>query len=147
MKTIKARRVLNDAVLALKKFEDHPSDVDFRHLVVLCSTLIRTVGHVLKDENSDKNCDDTLQVEYFRTHISNQPLFTDFIKNMRDSLVKEYSADIGWASITGLDGRHRMEYILKSGTYEGRDFRDLMNEAISFWDYHLFQMEKNNVCH
>ncbi len=134
--------MLNDTVLALKKFEDHPSDVDFRHLVVLCSTLIRTVGHVVKIENSDDNGNNILQDDYFRSHIASQSLFTDFIKHIRDSLVKEYTADIGWASITGLDGRHRMEYLLKSGAYNGRDFRDLMNEAISFWDYHLNQIEK-----
>ena len=144
MKTTKARRVLNDAALALKKFDESPSDVEFRHLVVLCSSLIRIVGHVLKQENEGVSEDNLLQIEYHKNNIANQLLFTDFIKQIRDSLVKEYSAEISWASITGLDGSHRMEYLVNSGVYGGRDFRDLIAESIDFWNYHLTQIEKLN---
>jgi hypothetical protein len=143
VKTERARRVLNDTKAALNKFNNNPIDIEFRHLVVLCSVLIRAVGHALKTENETSNESASNSTSYFKKNIEQEILFKSFIHPIRNSVIKEYSASLGWASITTLDNNHRMEYLFKDGINEGKDFRDLMNESIVFWEYHLNKLEEN----
>lgn len=140
--TFKARRVLSDAKAALDKFNELPIDVDFRHLIVLCCTLIRAVGHVVESENKSNNINHKKLDLYYRCNIKNIEIFKCFIKIARDTVLKEYTAYIGWTSITTLDKNHRMEYLIKEGTYKDNDFRDLMKKSIEFWDHHLSLIEK-----
>ena len=142
IKTTRARFVLGDVRAALRYFASNPIDIEFRHLVVLCCTLIRTVGDAVKKENKDNRRCQAKARQYFELHIKNDPLFIDFIKSMRDNIQHEYTASVSWASITDINDAHRMEYRIKSGRYEDEDFRDLMTKAIDFWEGHLDQMEK-----
>lgn len=141
MKTDKARRVLDDARTALEKFNQAPIDVEFRHLVVLCCTLIRAVGHVVETENEDNKINHDKLNSYYKDKIKDSEIFKNFIKSTRDTVLKEYTAYIGWASITTLNKDHRMEYLVKEGEYKDKDFRDLMRESIEFWDNHLSKIE------
>jgi hypothetical protein len=142
IKTSNARRVLLDACAAHSRFINEPTDVEFRHLIVLCATLLRAVGHVLKTENSTDEINSKKLDAYYKENIQPQKLFSDFIKTTRDSILKEYSAHIGWASVTDLSKKHHMEYLLKNGIFEGEDFRNLMKESLDFWELHIATIEK-----
>ena len=50
-------------------------------------------------------------------------------------------SDLRWASTTGLDQHHRMEYLIGQGVYAGQDLRDLIDQAIEFWQHHLDQID------
>ncbi|WP_408594932.1 hypothetical protein [Limnohabitans sp.] len=142
VKTVKARRVLSDATEALEKFNDKPIDVDFRHLVVLCTVLIRAVGHVLESENENDSVAAKKSNDYYKKYIAHDNLFKGFIKSTRDSAIKEYTTYVGWASVTTIDKDHRMEYLFKGGENEGKDFRDLMKKSVDFWNIHLTRIEE-----
>jgi hypothetical protein len=141
MQTYKARRVLNDAKAALDKFDQEPIDVDFRHLVVLCCTLIRTVGDVLRKENEGNEISNAAQRSYYFDNIKDSDLFKNFIKDARDMVIHEYSAKIGWKSTIDLNKVHKIEYPLLEGMYKGYDFRTMIKESIDFWDHHISKME------
>lgn len=138
--TVKASRVLKDAKAALEKFDANPIDVDFRHLVVLCLALLRAVGHVLDRENQGNN--KAKATDYFKQHVEPAEIFRDFINEYRNSLLKTYSAKINWQSNTTLDNQHSMAYEMEDGVYSGRDIRELIREAIEFWQVHLDAMAK-----
>jgi len=142
IKTQRARRVLMDAIAALDKFNQLPVDVDFRHLVVLCCTLIRSVGHVVEAENAKELSDQQKVSSYYNSNIKDVLLFKNFIKGTRDNVLKEYAAYIGWSSITDLNNNHHMEYLVKEGEYKDEDFRNLMSKAIEFWEHHLAKIDK-----
>ena len=131
----KAKRALSDADSAYSKFQDNPIDVDFRHLIVLCLTLLRVVGHVVDKENSGESKKKVNA--YYKAHIKNVDLFRFFIEEYRNNLLKTYTSKISWQSMTTLDNEHRMDYLLEAGHYAGRDIRDLIKESIAFWDDHL----------
>ena len=135
-----AKRVLNDAQEAFELFQNNPIDVDFRHTVVLNITLLRTIGSVIKSEN--KGLSRIKSDKYFKDHIENEEIFKNFIKYFRDLLVKEYLSKLGWSSITDLEGNNRMEYLIQEGLYAGKDIRNLIQESLQFWTYHLNELEK-----
>ncbi|PUE23719.1 hypothetical protein [Limnohabitans sp. Jir72] len=141
VKTQRARRVLNDARFALEKFKENPIDVDFRHLVVLCCVLIRTVGDALKKENEEDKINLKKQNDYYKKVISSDNLYTNFIKSSRDSIIHEYIARIEWESNTDLEKNHSMEYLMKEGIFKGNDFRELVGQSIEFWEKHLTLIE------
>ena len=131
----KSRRVLNDAYEAYRYFKKKPVDLEFRHVVVLNLTLLRAVGHVLNSEN--KGNDKIKSDDYYHSVIKNDPLFKDFIEKFRNNLIKQYSGKISWSSITTLNGKNRMEYIIHEGKYKGSDIRKLIQKSLSFWKRHL----------
>ena len=142
MKTDKTRRVLDDAKAALEKFNQAPIDVEFRHLVVLCCVLVRTVGDVLRKENQHDTINNEAQQTYFHKNIKDNDLFKHFIKDARDMVAHEYSAKIGWRSTIDSSNNHKMEYPMLDGFYKGYDFRLMIQESIDFWIHHISKMEK-----
>jgi hypothetical protein len=141
VQTNRARRVLSDAKEALLKFNTEPTDVDFRHLVVLCTVLIRAVGHVLESENQYNKSAKELCATYYKNNIAVDELFITFIKSTRDSAIKEYTTYVTWESITTLDKKHRMQYLFKNGQNDGEDFIRLMQSSVEFWERHLGVIE------
>lgn len=142
VKTQRAHRVLHDASSALDKFKDNPIDTDFRHAVVLCCILIRTVGDALRKENEDDAISNRKQHNYYKEVIATDTLYKNFIKSARDSITHEYISHTEWASITDLEKNHRMEYLINEGFFKGEDFRKIVLKSIEFWKTHLASIEK-----
>lgn len=140
LSTLRANRVLKDAVHAYQRFDDNPVDVEFRHAAILCLTLLRAVGNVVASENSG-----TAQAQarcYYKERIQDEPIFKHFIKRYRDSIVKQYSAEIGWELSCRGDKRTVYSYPVQSGYYKRQDLRELVRESIKFWEDHLTAMSK-----
>ena len=54
----RSRRVLDDCKIALDKFNEEPSDIEFRLTLVTCISLLRLVGHVIKSEAAELGLSD-----------------------------------------------------------------------------------------
>ena len=134
----RSRRALSDCKVALDKFTENPSDVQFRLALVTCISLLRLIGHVIKNEASELGFSG-LNFELWEKE-KNSIIFTQFINNFRNQILKEYKSSVGWSSITSESG-HRMEYKVLSGFFEGRDVRDLIEEGISWWELYLSNLE------
>jgi hypothetical protein len=139
--TERARRVLQDCKFALEKFESGPVIDEFRLTLVLCLTLLRSVGHVLKNEAQETT---HLQVALDSTwpEKKRSPIFIEFIEEYRNKVVKEYRSPVRWVSHSSVeDNRSWMEYPITAGQYTGRDVREVIQEAIAWWEGYLVELE------
>lgn len=50
---VKTKLIINDLEIAIRKFDNHPIDQEFRLNLVLCLTLIRAIGNVIDNETKD----------------------------------------------------------------------------------------------
>ena len=141
MKISSARRALDDCRYSLEWFRKEPVAEDFRLTLILCATMLRIVGHLIKKE-CDFN-DDLKTINYSLWEVRKKdPLFSHFIDLFRNNLLKEYKSPVMFSSITQYGtNAHRMEYLITDGMYKDTDVRDLIAQSIEWWNAYIEELE------
>jgi hypothetical protein len=69
-------------------------------------------------------------------------IFTDFIEEFRNRVVKEYRSAVGWRIEHDYgEGRDRVGYPITQGAFQGQDFPTVVNEAIDWWRAYIEELE------
>jgi hypothetical protein len=152
-----ARAVLEDCRIALLELRADPRGVQWRLRWCAVLALLRTVGHVLsKVDASSTSIAPEFRDEAARwwkelNRTKPEPLiFWEFIEKDRNALLKEYQfsaeqgiilrGDLNTVPLGALPlGASVAEptYLMKDGPFAGRDQRDVVQEAIDWWDDQL----------
>ena len=148
-----ARKVLADCRLALDKLE-HETDGDLWRIYWVASlVLVRAVGHVLHkvDGKQDERLGEVLRERFaewkdpgFKEHI----IFREFIERDRNMLLKEYEHNVYEDSsipilVTTPEGAYsdaldeNLYKPISTGPFEGEDARDILTDAIQWWEKEL----------
>ena len=151
--TNKARIVLEDCKGALSDFKDGLQGAEWRRHWILCVTLLRAVGHVL--DKVDKKTNPKLKIiidqEYEKLKKSkpDPPIYWKFIDSERNSLLKLYETSAGQGVTIKLGEPGTLEppeteyyYVINFGRFKGRDQRDVIQEAISWWEEYLNNIDR-----
>ena len=157
------REVIGDCSLAKVQFDAAIAERDFRKARVswiLNLTLLRAVGHVLKNEAASIGGSFNVEVQRRFQQWSGEAIFAEFIKKERDQILKEYVHTIdrtlrikeisivtesGFTIVTdtgqALTGEVGVEAIVKTDGY-GSDMppSELLQEAIDWWHLKLDEL-------
>lgn len=164
-----ARRVLDDCKYALARHSDDLQGEDFRTSWVAVVTLLRAVGHVLHkvDGKSNPRIAKALEEEWDKLKATKpEPrILWEFIEQERNNVLKLYEIGVdrgirikgphigGKETIIEVDhatsrgGRGfspSSEYFshIRSGSFAGRREREVVQEAIKFWEDFLDRIDK-----
>jgi hypothetical protein len=164
--TFKAREVLEDCRVALSLLEEETDIQRWRIHWAAALALIRAVGHVLDKVDGDDPLVKQAAGAAFKQWKSEDlkhEIFREFIERERNNLLKEYHSDVhplsevtlavevtarpvgGGIPIkfghVGEIGDNIYRPVL-DGPWEGDDARDVLGEAIAWWDEQLTAIEK-----
>lgn len=163
--THQARQVLDDCRIALQLLEEEKNLQRWRIHWAAAVALIRAVGHVLDKVDGDNPEIKRLSNAAFRKWNSDAPeheIFRGFIKCERNNVLKEYKfnlhpgEEVEVAVISTLrpvkDGElmqvagvfpigENVYRPLMDGFREGDDARDVLSEAIDWWEAELTAIE------
>ncbi|MGY4177638.1 hypothetical protein ACVIHH_002929 [Bradyrhizobium sp. USDA 4518] len=164
--TTRARLVLDDCRLALQMLEDETELRRWRLHWVAAIALIRAVGHVLdKVDGKDTSVKKAARAAYaeWTGTAQEHEIFREFIERERNTILKEYEFNLHpdeavevvvsvplkrvsdgkvlqGGAIFPLDGN--VYRPLLDGFREGDDARDVLSEAIDWWDRELSEIER-----
>jgi len=143
---LKSRIVLGDCKDALSDFVYGLQGSAWRRHWLMCLTLLRAVGHILDKVDGERNVilRKIIDGEYHHLKQSKpEPaIYWKFICNERNSMIKTYQTHAGQAITVNLNGpSSSYRYVFNDGPYAGRDQRDVLQEAISWWDAYLHTIE------
>lgn len=163
--TYAARQVLEDCRLALDMLEEEKDLSRWKVLWAGAVALVRAVGHVLDKVDGANPLIKKISSEAFRKWNSNDIehlIFREFIEKERNNILKEYKfnhhpldevdlvltstlidPETGDKKLVGdifpiADNIYRP---LLSGFREGDDARDVLSDAINWWDTQLKNIE------
>ena len=160
--TENARMVLEDCKQALSEIEDGVTGSQWRIRWVAAITLLRTVGYVLHNVDGLR---DTLLRQIIDNAMQDlkqtkpQPeIFWNFVVLFRNNILKEYNISAGQGVTirpgtlyvnlktgyqhSGTSGPTTYSYTINEGCYKGRDQREVIQEAINWWEQHLERIDK-----
>ena len=164
--TCKAREVLDDCRVALSLLEEEKDIRRWRIHWAAAVALIRAVGHVLdKVDGEDPLIKQASNAAFkqWRSMDPNHEIFREFIERERNNLLKEYRSDVHplttvamavefTAQPVGGGAPVRLAQIAEigeniyrpflHGPWEGDDARDVLSEAIAWWDSQLAAIER-----
>ncbi|MYC61084.1 MAG: hypothetical protein F4X09_12955 [Gammaproteobacteria bacterium] len=165
--TLYARRVLDDCKAALKMLEDEEDEQQWRILWAGAMTLVRAVGHVLKnvDGENDSEVRSLAEAAWNRwsTDRASNEIFWEFIQKERNNILKEYrfnvhdSASVGLVAVemdeAGNEVAVESPFMLDENLYRpieegfqvGEDARDVYVNAIEWWDMELSRIEADLI--
>ena len=167
--TSKAREVLNDCRVALSLLEDETDVQRWRVHWAAAVALIRAVGHVLEKVDGDDPLIKHAASAAFRQWKGTDPahrIFRDFVERERNNLLKEYRSDVhpqaeialaieviaqpmaDGALVKVPDVAGILDNIYRpylDGPWAGNDARDVLSEAISWWDEQLSLIEQQTT--
>ena len=127
----------------------------WRRRYLTAISVIRAVGHILKNVESKKSPAHKQAIQEAWNRIKGRQLFTRFIKADRDSILKEYFAltelklkggafavrdDEG--NRVGIEQRKEISLVVSNGHYKGKDAISLFDEAIEFWETEIDRIER-----
>jgi hypothetical protein len=165
--TLHARQALADSRLALAMLEEETDLSRWRVYWVAALALIRAVGHVLdKVDGRDPEVSAAAHAAYkkWKSEAPEHEIFREFIERERNSILKEYEfnihpgdqvhvavmatlrrvsdgAPVNTAGIFPIgDNIYRP---LLDGFREGDDARDVLTEAIAWWERELGAIERS----
>ena len=145
-----ARLVLQDCEEALNRLRDEPHGIDWRLLWVATMTLLRTVGFVLTQDGERGRRELKEAIKFVCAQRGNKnefpiehKIFWEFFCHERNNIVHEYrfSAGQGVTVFPGSNRPNEPSYIMHSSTYNGCDQRDLVKEAIKWWENQIEKIE------
>ncbi len=152
-----ARKVWHDAVLSLSLTEWAVESAIFRVHWVATVTLLRTIGNVLRNIDTVGHSDILVHVDELWTRVQNTTddtrLFWEFIKPERDNVLKEYefafdqsetqtlAVDVPGGAVTQFEIDSELYRPMIDGTFSGDDSRDVLRDALRWWDSELTQIE------
>ena len=141
----KAREVLSDCKDALEELNNVQGSI-WRRRFITAMTLLRAVGHVLikvdgKTGDIHKSVIEN-QWAIWKNDRKNHEIYFSFIEKERNLILKEYQIN-GGQSVTILMDEDRCEYSypMNDGYYKGRDQREMILEAIQWWERELSIIE------
>ena len=150
-----ARLVLADAKHVRERLENETDGREWRLAWALAVVLLRTVGDVLDkvDGVADRRVKSASAELYRSWKVGKEnAIFRDFIKVERDCIVHEYLTSMTEGQIPvaviGPDEEESPIWLddemyrpLGAGRYVGEDGRDVIDEAISWWERQLEEIE------
>jgi hypothetical protein len=139
---IKALEVLSDCKGALEELDGTSGSI-WRRRFITAITLLRAVGHILhkvdsKTSNIYKEAIDSRWKIWVKDKLKHE-IFWNFIEKERNFILKEYQINGGQSATVYIgDVPSCMYYYpMNDGIYKGRDQRDLIMEAIKWWEIEL----------
>lgn len=157
----RARLVLDDARFVRQRLEDETDERAWRLDWVLTVVLLRTVGDVVhKVEGAEDPRVQAVAAELYRSWSDGEEnaIFRNFIKAERDSIVHEYCTAMsdGPIAIVALPAalsdappadvsallEENLFRPMQYGPYGGEDGRDVIDQAISWWDIQLDEIDR-----
>jgi hypothetical protein len=148
-----ARAVLSDCTRAHALLEDQSDKIRFRLFWVAGVALLRAVGHVLQKVDSERSPVIKIQVQraYSEWKLDREAnaIFWEFIEDERNNILKEY--EIGFLAgpidvlaqpseqMCSID--ENLFCPISEGRYAGEDGRDVMADAIAWWERQLNAIE------
>lgn len=163
--TLKAREVLDDGRVALSLLEEEADIQRWRIHWAAAVALMRAVGHVLDKVDGEDPLIKQAARAAFRQWKSADPqheIFREFIERERNNLLKEYRSHVHPLPEVALaveftarpvEGGPPVRFAhigeigeniyrpLLDGPWEGNDARDVLSEAITWWDDQLTAIE------
>lgn len=153
MMALKARTVLNDCREAHMLLEAELDTVRFRILWVAGVALLRAVGHVLKKVDAEPGSTVEVAVadayDEWQRERAAHVIFWDFIEKERNNVLKEYQIGFfpGPVNVSVHPGGEtffldeNLFCPIPYGRFAGEDCRDVMAEAIAWWERQLDAIE------
>ena len=155
--TTAARQVLADCRGALEEFADGVEGPAWRRRWITAVVLLRTVGYVLKNVDGASTDKHKAEISRFWANLKstkpNPAIFWRFIEEERNTIVHEYQTNAGQGvTVQGrvfeINVRTRKQkvdppkppvyhYTMNAGYYKDRDQRELIAEAIRWWEAEL----------
>lgn len=150
-----ARRVLVDCRHSLNLLQEEVQPDTFRVLWVAGISLARAVGHVLQKVDSEQNGAVKVAVAAaYSSWKSDKPsnaIFWDFIEVERNQVLKQYELGFfnGAVDILLESQVYRLDDLLFCpivyGSFAGEDCRDILEQAIYWWEHQLALIEANVI--
>ena len=147
----KARSVLADCKHALDLLQDELRPDTFRLLWVAGIALARAVGHVLQkvDGEHDDAVKRAVAAAYasWKAEKQGNAIFWDFIEEERNQVLKQYEVGFfaGPVDVVAGGELHTLDDHLfcpiTDGTFAGEDCRDVLEQAIEWWERQLAAIE------
>jgi hypothetical protein len=138
-----AREVLEDCRGAVEEISDGVQGSTWRRRWVTAVTLLRTVGYVLKsiDVKTSPKYERAIDAAWIQLGQSKRqnPIFWEFIEAERNNIIHEYELGVGQGATVHLGQSKPTEhhYLVNTGPYAGRDQREVLQEAIAWWETYL----------
>jgi hypothetical protein len=110
--------------------------------------LLRAVGHVLHKVDGQRSPEYRSAIDAAWSLLGESKpeprIFWDFIEDERNNIVKQYKFSAGQDATVYLASTHSpaYQYDVKTGTFAGRDQRDLLREAILWWEGYLDAIDR-----
>ena len=150
---MKAYQVLSDCRRAHELLEHEADAQSFRVLFVAAVTLCRAVGHVLHKVDARERPELAERIATWWRDVKSNPnenrIFHGFIEQQRNLVLKEYEFRHDDSNQTLIVLPSAESFTLDElvfcpiteGEYTGEDCRDILAEAISWWEAQLCQIE------
>ncbi len=152
--TTAARVVLEDCRGALADFASDLQGGRWRRHWILCVTLLRAVGHILDkvDTKTDQDLKRIINNEWTLLKKEKRPhIFHDFIDEERNTVLKQYEMRAGQGVIIYVKAVSpepdptppyiETTHTITDGPYKGKNQRELIQEAIDFWQQYLGRID------
>jgi len=147
----KARSVLGDCKHALNLLQEEQHPDTFRVLWVAGVALARAVGHVLQkvDGAQSEAMKQAVASAYssWKSDRAGNAIFWDFIEQERNQVLKQYEVGFFAGPVNVVAGGeiHTLDEHLfcpiTDGKFAGEDCRDLLEQAIEWWEQQLNDIE------
>ncbi|NLA82883.1 MAG: hypothetical protein GX849_08715 [Clostridiaceae bacterium] len=157
---MRAMLLLKDAKISLDMLEKEDDENRFRIIWLASIVILRSIGHVLAkvDADSDPKHKDVIEAWWKSIHDKKDgenAIFHKFIESERNSIVKEYEINFqdnaqltfglfdqaDMSNTVGMEEFQNLYHPVMDGPYSGEDVRDVLGEAISWWEKQLCIIE------
>jgi hypothetical protein len=155
--TTSAREVLADCRGALEELTDGVQGPTWRRRWITSVVLLRAVGHVLEKVDGARSPNHKEAISHWWLGIKstrpNPAIFWRFIEEERNTIAKEYQTNAGQGvtvQLSGIElnlstGEQKADpprppmyhYTMNAGHFKDRDQRELLREAIQWWEAEL----------
>ena len=159
--TVAAREVLEDCRGALAELVDGVQGSQWRRRWIIAIVLLRAVGHVLDKIDGERSPQYKAEISRWWENLkATEPrpeIFWLFIDKERNTILKEYQTNAGQGvtvHVSGIELNLQTDelevvpskpstyhYTMNAGHFEDRDQRELIREAIAWWERQLDEID------
>ena len=154
---LKARLVWKDLKLAHQLLEQETDPDRFRIFLVAALALVRAIGHVLKNADGQAQLKPAVESAYkqWKDEPEKHKIFWEFIEQERNRVLKEYELNFDSNPVVAVFAGKSKELVdlstlsdnfycpIAEGPFAGDDIRDVLEDAITWWDAELTQIERS----